>query len=87
MARLFEFFKTLNSKLSVEVNSLDSLRYVMMVLKEVREKESSIEMEISPIMDMYFILDHYLPGNNCLVHYNYYFSCDEFLAITRWSNQ
>jgi len=63
MARLFEFFQTMSNKLNIEVNSLDTLRYVMMVLKEVREKESSIEMDISPIMDMYFILDHYLPGD------------------------
>ena len=62
MARVFELFQTLDNKLNIEVNSLDTLRYVMLVLKEVREKESSIEMDISPIMDMYFILDHYLPG-------------------------
>ena len=34
----------------------------MNVLKDVREKESSIEMEIAPIFDMYAMLDHYLPG-------------------------
>jgi dynein heavy chain len=34
--------------------------YVMNVLKEVREKESSIEMEISPILDMYSMLEVYL---------------------------
>ena len=62
MGRLYEFFRTLSNKLNIEVQSLDTLRYVMLVLKEVRERESSIEMDISPIMDMYLMLDHYLPG-------------------------
>lgn len=34
----------------------------MLVLKEVREKESSIQQAITPILDMYLMLDHYLPG-------------------------
>lgn len=29
---------------------------------QVRERESSIEMEITPILDMYQMLEHYLPG-------------------------
>ncbi len=62
MAKLYEFLRVLTNKLNIEVQSLDTLRYVMMVLKEVREKESSIEMDISPILDMYIMLDHYLPG-------------------------
>eukprot|EP01038_Epipyxis_sp_PR26KG_P006437 gene6437-8857_t len=62
MAKLFEFFRVLGNKLNIEVQSLDTLRYVMNVLKEVREKESSIEMDISPIFDMYNMLDRYLPG-------------------------
>jgi dynein heavy chain len=62
MGQLYEFLRVLTNKLNIEVQSLDTLRYVMMVLKEVREKESSIEMDISPILDMYIMLDHYLPG-------------------------
>ncbi len=62
MAKLYEFLRVLMNKLNIEVQSLDTLRYVMMVLKEVREKESSIEMDVSPILDMYTMLDHYLPG-------------------------
>jgi dynein heavy chain len=34
----------------------------MGILKEIREKESSIEMEINPIVDMYDMLEHFLPG-------------------------
>ena len=62
MYNLFEYMRVTTSKLALNVESLDSLRYVMNVLKEVREKESSIDMEISPILDMYQMLEHYLPG-------------------------
>jgi dynein heavy chain len=34
----------------------------MIILKEVCEKESSIQQDISPILDMYSMLDHYLQG-------------------------
>jgi len=34
---------------------------MMNILREVREKESCIEMEISPIMAMYQMLEYYLP--------------------------
>ena len=50
------------NKLHVEVKDLDSLRFVMTILREIRERESSIEMELTPILDMYQMLEHYLPG-------------------------
>ena len=59
---LLDYIRTTSTKLHTEVTDLDTLRYVMNVLKDVREKESSIEMEIAPIFDMYAMLDHYLPG-------------------------
>lgn len=62
MYSLFEYMRMTTNKLSLEVQSLDALRYVMNVLKEVREKESSIDMDINPILDMYQMLEHYLPG-------------------------
>jgi dynein heavy chain len=62
MARLYEYLRVLTNKLNIEVQSLDTLRFVMLVLKEVREKESSIQQDITPILDMYLMLDHYLPG-------------------------
>jgi hypothetical protein len=34
----------------------------MSVLKEVREKESSIELDVVPILEMYTMLELYLPG-------------------------
>jgi dynein heavy chain len=62
MEDLTEYMRTTNKKLGREVVDLDSLRYVMTVLREVRERESSIEMEINPILDMYQMLESYLPG-------------------------
>lgn len=40
-------------KLKKEVRDLDSLRFMMNMLKEVRQRESGINMEINPIMNMY----------------------------------
>ena len=62
MYELFEYIRVTNAKLGIEIDGLDSLRRVMNVLKEIRERESSIEMEINPILDMYQMLENYLPG-------------------------
>lgn len=40
-------------KLKKEVRDLDGLRFMMNMLKEVRQRESGITMEINPIMNMY----------------------------------
>jgi len=62
MYELFEYVRVTKSKLHIEIDGLDSLRRVMDVLREIRERESSIEMEINPILDMYQMLESYLPG-------------------------
>lgn len=62
MFSLLEYIRVTTNKLRVPVEDLDSLRFVMMVLKETRERESSIEMVFAPIFDMYQMLEHYLPG-------------------------
>lgn len=49
-------------RLTRKVEDLDSLRFMMELLMEVREKEPSIEMEIKPVMDMYEMLEHNLPA-------------------------
>jgi dynein heavy chain len=59
---LTEYMRVTHNKLGRQVDSLDSLRFVMTVLKEVREREACIEMEINPILDMYQMLESYLPG-------------------------
>ncbi|GBG28853.1 Dynein heavy chain 5, axonemal [Hondaea fermentalgiana] len=61
MENLLEYIRLTHQRVGREVNSLESLRFVMSVLKEVRERESTIEQEITPILDMYDMLDHYLP--------------------------
>ncbi|GMH89960.1 hypothetical protein TrVE_jg7050 [Triparma verrucosa] len=59
---LTEYVRMTTGKLGRKVEDLDSLRFMMVLLKEVREKESGIEMEINPIMDMYQMLEYYLPA-------------------------
>lgn len=45
-------------KLKKEVRDLDGLRFMMNMLKEVRQRESGINMEINPIMNMYQVRMH-----------------------------
>lgn len=45
--------KVTMGKLKKEVLDLDGLRFMMNMLKEVRQRESGINMEINPIMNMY----------------------------------
>lgn len=45
--------KVTMGKLKKEVRDLDGLRFMMNMLKEVRQRESGINMEINPIMNMY----------------------------------
>ena len=59
---LMEYIRKTTNAMSAPVENLHNLRYCMSVLKEVRERESSIEIEISPMLDMYAVLDHYIPG-------------------------
>ena len=57
-----EYTRITMGKLTRKVEDLDSLRFMMSLLREVREKESCIDMEINPIMDMYQMLERYLPS-------------------------
>ncbi|KAL7543927.1 hypothetical protein ACHAXR_013293, partial [Thalassiosira sp. AJA248-18] len=57
-----EYTRMTMGKLSRKVEDLDSLGFMMQVLKEVREKECSIDMDIDPIMDMYRMLECHLPS-------------------------
>lgn len=62
LEKMTEYTRMTMGKLARKVEDLDSLRFMMNLLKEVREKESSIDMEINPIMDMYQMLENYLPS-------------------------
>ena len=59
MASLVEYMKSMMTKVHRKVVSLDSLRFVMKVLKEIRERESGIDMEIGPVLDMYTMLEYF----------------------------
>jgi len=56
-----EYIRVTTGKLSRNVEDLDSLGFIMHVIKEVHEKECSIDMDIEPIMDMYRMLENLLP--------------------------
>jgi len=62
LEKLSEFIRITNGKVTREVKDLDSLRFIMGLLVMLRERESSMEMEINPIMDMYRMLESYLPA-------------------------
>ena len=57
-----EYTRVTSGKLSRKVEDLDSLRFMVQVLKEVRVKESCIDQEMTSIIDMYQMLEHHLPS-------------------------
>jgi dynein heavy chain len=59
---IFEYISQTTNKLGKEVTGIDTLRYIMTTLKEVRQKEGEIELELKPLLEMYDILDFYLPN-------------------------
>lgn len=62
LGKLTEYTRMTKSKLGRKVEDLDSLGFMMRLLKEIREKESTIQMEINPILDMYQLLESHLPS-------------------------
>ena len=62
MTTLVAYMSSTQKRLSTPVMDLESLRYVMDVLREVRERESSIALDINPVMDKYTMLERYLPS-------------------------
>lgn len=49
MEEIFEFIEETGKKLSRPIKDLDDIRLAMLTLKDVREKEISIDMQIGPI--------------------------------------
>lgn len=62
LTKTTEYMKTLNTKLTKDVTDINSLGSVMATLEEIRKKQATIEMEFGPILDMYALLDFYLPN-------------------------
>jgi len=60
LSGLSEYFKSSLNRLNREPDSIDSIKYLMDVLCEIRDRESSIDMQINPIMDMYALLEMFL---------------------------
>lgn len=60
---LSEYIRSTLVKLEKNVrdDDLDSLRSMMDLFKQIRNRESGIDMEIIPIMEMYQMLEHNLP--------------------------
>ena len=58
MEVLLEYIRSTTKRLQNEVTDLGGLRTVMSILKEVREREASI----NPTLDMYQMLERYLPS-------------------------
>ncbi len=49
MEAIFEFIDDLSKRLSRPIKDLDDIRYAMAALKEIRENEIRIDMQIGPI--------------------------------------
>lgn len=63
MNDLTEYIKQSAAALARPVDSLASLRFAMETLKAIRQKESQIEGEVQPLMEMYGTLEvHLQPG-------------------------
>jgi len=52
--------KSRMAALARPVDSLDALRFAMSTLAAIRAKEASIENDVTPIMEMYALLEHHL---------------------------
>eukprot|EP00936_MAST-01D_sp_MAST-1D-sp1_P000393 g393.t1 len=62
LTELTQYIKATGKRLEHKVTDLESLKYLINVLKEVRERESTVEFEIHPVLDMYQMLESYLPA-------------------------
>lgn len=63
LERLTEYIRVTMGKLTTRnVNDLDTLRSMMLLLQEVRIREAGMEMEMEPILNMYMMLESFLPS-------------------------
>lgn len=64
MVRFYDYMASAQTRLQRAVSGIEDLRFVMDCLKEVKTKDSGIDHEISPILDMYNMLSVYLPDGS-----------------------
>ena len=62
LTEVTEHMKSLSSKLDKEISDINSLGTVMQTLEEIRKEQATIEFKFNPILDMYALLDLYLPN-------------------------
>jgi dynein heavy chain len=60
MELLLDYMVQAERRLQRHLNDLNDLRSVMDHLKDIRDRESGIQMEIAPVMDMYRLLEQYV---------------------------
>jgi dynein heavy chain len=60
---LTDRFRSLYSKLNREPDGLSSIKFLMDTLKEIRELEPMIDQLIQPVLDMFSLLEFYMPEN------------------------
>lgn len=61
LEHLTDDIKQIKLKIEKPAKDIDTLGNVMTALEEIRKKESEIEINFRPVIDMYDLLDNYLP--------------------------
>lgn len=56
---LVSYMSETTKKLQREIKDLEDLRFIMTTLKQIREKESEIDLDINPVEEMYRLLARY----------------------------
>jgi dynein heavy chain len=59
---LTDKIKNLSQRLNKEVVDIKSLGMVMMTVEEIRKEEAEVDLNFEPVLDMYNLLDNYLPN-------------------------
>jgi len=61
LEHLTDEIKAIKLKIEKPAQDIDSLGQIMSALEEIRKKESEIEIQFRPVIDMYSLLEYYLP--------------------------
>jgi dynein heavy chain len=61
LEHLTDDIKQIRLKIEKPVKDIDSLGSVMQALEEIRKKESEMEIQFRPVVEMYTLLETYLP--------------------------
>ena len=64
MESFYDYVSSAMTKLQRAITSIEDLRFVMDCLRELKTKDSGIDHEVTPILDMYAMLSLYLPDGS-----------------------